>query len=315
MYERNLQQASVESPMVAQREFNAPQTPIEEMANLKETKEYIYVVGNVYAHFPNLSIEKEFQQACLLSNVDTLGMKGVNDDVALSQLNKSGTMTDTLYKALSKKENSYIAREMNWLFYNVDGNEVYTLQADSDQSLLQFVAALGVESSTRTNLADQDGIPTPKVIMRGQMMTNGRVVVSDLIPIRSTRVDTEPSLHKSSADMNNVLDEIRSLNANNGIRNEDRAINYVLYNNPKVFSESYNMLYGSESGSANPNGYRLGGVEVDTYWSGERLISKVIFNYQGINTGARRSWYTTVDVTGEYPFQVVEWKTFLPQYS
>ncbi|MCL1051829.1 hypothetical protein L2755_19690 [Shewanella abyssi] len=265
-----------------------------------ETHEYIYVVGRIDAHFPNLSIEKEFYQACLLTGVDVSSIKEVDDDVALARLNRDSSLNTLLYQGLGHKANEYVARDMNWMFCNVDGNEIYNLITDSDESLMQFVAALG--------LKDQH------VILQGQVMLDGRVLVSNLIPAESTPVDKSHIVHNENQQMKELVEEIRSLNANDGVRNEERALNYVLYNNKKVFKESYDLCYKATPSGPNPNGYQLVNVEVVTSWSGDRLVSKVIFNYQGINTSAKQSWYTTVDVTGEYPFILTKWKRFLPQY-
>ncbi|NAW59342.1 MULTISPECIES: hypothetical protein [unclassified Vibrio] len=264
-----------------------------------ETQEYIYVVGHVNAHFPNLSVEKEFYYACVLTGVDVSSIQGVDDDVALAKLNQDHDLNTLLFKGLSQPENEYVAREMNWLLSNVDNNEVYTLITDSDDSLRQFIASLGLD--------------TQPVILVGQMMQDGRVLVSNLIPCDSTAVNKQ-HLESQNNNMKELVEEIRSLNSNNGIRNEDRALNYTLYNNKKVFSESYNLCYNPNPSGPNPNGYQLVNVEVVTNWSGDRLVSKLIFNYQGINTGAKQSWYSTVDVTGEYPFTLTQWQRFLPQY-
>ncbi|MCC2522295.1 hypothetical protein [Vibrio coralliilyticus] len=273
-------------------------SPLEQI-NYPPTQEYIYVVGHVNAHFPNLSVEKEFYQACVLSQVDVSSIKSVDDDVALAKLNQDAELTPLLFKGLGLPENEYVAREMNWLLSNVDNDEVYTLITDSDDSMRQFVAALGLE--------------TQPVILIGQMMQDGRVLVSNLIPCNSTPVNKD-HLESQNTNMKELVEEIRSLNSNNGIRNEDRALNYTLYNNSKVFSESYNLCYNPNPSGPNPNGYQLVNLEVVTDWSGDRLVSKLIFNYQGINTGAKQSWYSTVDVTGEYPFTLTEWKRFLPRY-
>ncbi|MDN3611526.1 hypothetical protein ACFFUP_12965 [Vibrio ostreicida] len=264
------------------------------------TREYVYVVGDINAHFPNLSVEKEYYQACVLSGVDASRLKEVNDDVALARLNQEPTLNEILYQGLSQSQNSYVAREMNWLFCNVDNNELYTLITDSDDSLLQFVAALGLKDE--------------QVILQGEVQQDGRVLVSNLIPVNSTPVNKSQIANAENQHKKELVDEIRSLNANDGMRNDERALNYTLYNNQSVYKESFQLCYKANSGGPNPNGYQLVNVEIDTSWNGDRLVSKLIFNYQGINTGAKQSWYTTVDVTGEYPFLLTEWKRFLPRY-
>jgi hypothetical protein len=302
MLDFNQQSNQAHLPAIAQRArstLNESESLVEN-GRYAETHEYIYVVGQIGAQFPNLSIEKEFYQACLLTGVDVSSLKDVDDDVALTRLNQDSALNTLVYQGLSHKENEYVAREMDWLFLNVDNNEIYTMLTDSDDSLMQFIAALG--------LKDQ------QVIMQGQMMPDGRILVSNLIPVKSTPVNKSHIELIANQAMKELIEEIRSLNANDGARNPERALNYVLYNNKRVFEESYSLCYKANPAGPNPNGYQLVNVEVITSWSGERLVSKVIFNYQGINTGAKQSWYTTVDVTGEYPFMLVEWKRFLPQF-
>jgi hypothetical protein len=302
MTDLNQQSNQQQVPAIAQRALSTLSEPerLVENGHYAETHEYIYVVGHISGYFPNLSIEKEFYQACLLTGVDVSSLKDVDDDVALTRLNQDTSLHSLLYQGLSHKDNEYVAREMDWLFLNVDNNDIYTMITDSDDSLMQFIAALG--------LKDQ------QVIMQGQMMPDGRVLVSNLIPVKSTPVNKSHIDPNANQQLKELIEEIRSLNANDGARNADRALNYVLYNNKRVFEESYSLCYKANPAGPNPNGYQLVNVEVMTSWSGERLVSKVIFNYQGINTSAKQSWYTTVDVTGEYPFMLIEWKRFLPQF-
>ncbi|WP_370738780.1 hypothetical protein [Vibrio quintilis] len=40
-----------------------------------------------------------------------------------------------------------------------------------------------------------------------------------------------------------LVEEILSLNANDGNRNDERALNYVLYNNPQIYLQSYTLYY------------------------------------------------------------------------
>ncbi|WCN09889.1 hypothetical protein [Marinomonas mediterranea] len=263
-------------------------------------KEYVYVVGSVNAYFPNLGVEKEFYQACLLTGVDVSSLENINDEVSLARLNQSDSLSATLHQGFSKPENAYVAREMSWVFSNVDSNEVYRIFAESDESLMQLVAALGAKHES--------------IIMIGQLTGNGHVLLSNLIPIKSTPVRASLGAKSGDTEMLALAEEILSLNANNGLSNQERALNYLLYNNTKIYTESYDFCYKANASGPNPSGYQLVSVDLLLSWSGDRLVSKVVFNYQGINTGAKQSWYSTVDVTGEYPFMLTDWKRFLPQY-
>jgi len=277
------------------------QSNMESGNDYKDDKHYVYAVGTIQAYFPNLSIEKEFYQACLLSGVDVSLLDSVNDDVSLAQLNSNAALNGLLYKGLGKQENSYVAREMNWTFSNIDNNEIYTLVPISDEKLIQFVAALG--------RAD------PQMIMVGQWMDDGRILVSNLIPAKATQLtQMVESEKKNEPAFSELVDEILSLSTNDGFQPSERGLNYLLYNNTQIYTESYSLCYNVNQNGPNPSGYQLVNVEPFTYWSGKRLISKTVFHYQGINTGARQSWYSAVDVTGEYPFLLTKWKRFLPQH-
>ncbi|TBR41113.1 hypothetical protein CBF23_010935 [Marinomonas agarivorans] len=269
-------------------------------ADSEDDKYYVYVVGKMHVYFPDLSIEKEFYQACLLSGVDVSLLEGVNDEVSLAQLNSNASLSALLYKGLSKPENGYVAREMSWTFNNVDNNEIYALEPLSDDKLLQFVAALGA--------SDQE------IIMVGQWTENDRVLVSNLIPTKSSNLNKMIAAEKTNeSNFKDLVDEILSLNANDGFQPDERGLNYLLYNNKEIYNESFSLCYKANPNGPNPSGYQLVNVEPVTYWSGKRLIAKIIFHYQGINTGARQSWYSAADVTGEYPFLLTKWKRFLPQ--
>ena len=286
--------------------FIAQRTPFQSNmevggADYEEGKHYVYVVGNMHAYFPNLSIEKEFYQACLLSGVEVSLLENVNDEVSLAKLNSNASLNELLYKGLSKPENNYIAREMNWTFNNTDSNEIYALQPLSDDKLIQFIAALGV--------SDQ------QIIMVGEWTEGERTLVSNLIPTKSSNLTKMIDAEKNNeSDFTELVDEILSLNANDGFQSSERGLNYLLYNNKQIYTESFSLCYKANQNGPNPNGYQLVSVEPITYWSGKRLIAKIIFHYQGINTGARQSWYSAVDVTGEYPFLLTKWKRFLPQH-
>lgn len=271
-------------------------------AKEEQNKDYVYVVGTIHAYFPNLSIEKEFFQACVLSGVDVSLLEGVNDEVGLAQLNSNPALSSLLYKGLGKSQNSYLIREIQWVFNNIDSNEIYNLLPLSDDKLTQFVAALGVENQ--------------QVIMLGELMEEGGILVSNLIPTKSSPLTkTIASEQNNQKEFSEMTDEILSLNGNDGFQSFERGMNYLLYHNMKIYTESYSLCYKANPTGPNPSGYQLVSVEPFSYWSGKRLIAKVVFHYQGINTGAMQSWYSAVDVTGEYPFMLTEWQRFLPQRS
>ncbi|NQZ10092.1 MAG: hypothetical protein HRT35_23325 [Algicola sp.] len=277
-------------------------------ANWDKSPNYVYVIGNINAHFPTLSIEKAFYQALQVDKLGTGNFAQVNDDVTLTQQNHSTKLKPDLYKVLSKPQNINLAREMVWTLDNLDNNEVYTLLPLSNDLLCQFIAVLNPDYQSS------------QVIVVGNEITVGdnttpKVATSNLMLVSNQSV-SQTAAHEQQFNnerFNELVDELLSLNTNDGYGHKDRALNYVLYQNPIIYQKSYNLSFQTNSKGANPNGFQLVNVRVMTDFSGSRIVAKVIFDYQGINSGARQSWYAAVDVTGEYPFLLVDWKRYLPQ--
>ncbi|MFQ3220045.1 MAG: hypothetical protein ACI96W_002412 [Paraglaciecola sp.] len=267
-------------------------------ANIDSEYNFVYTVGTINVRFPTLSLEKEFNQASILSGNTVPSLDKVNDDVGLILLNHNNDLLELLFNGLSDPKNRYIARKMIWTLDNVDNNEVFTLLPTSNERLTQFIAALNPKCG--------------QVIVMGTLLDGDRVAVSNIVPTSLTALTQIIAQEKShGAPFVDLVDEIISMNANDGNRNAERALNYVLYNNPDIYLESYKLCYKSSQSGPNPSGYQLVNVSVLTSVSGNRLVAKVVFDYKGINTGASQSWYCAVDVTGEYPFLLVKWTRFL----
>ncbi|WP_394391708.1 hypothetical protein [Shewanella woodyi] len=258
----------------------------------------IYVVGSINALFSSLSMEQEFIQASITDG-ETVppALSQPLDQVALEQYNNQSQQSQWLYKGLSQPQNLYIAREMMWTLENTDSNQLYNLLPTSSECLLQLIIALSPE--------------TGQVIVVGNLTENNVVAVSKIVAVGATPLAKLSQKQTNANSFTDLIDELLSLNANNGGSDADRGLNYALYNNPSIYLKSYELCYQANASGPNPSGYQLVNVKVQTKPSGDRIIAKVIFDYQGINTGATQSWYCAVDVTGEYPFISVEWKQFL----
>lgn len=272
---------------------------------------YVYVIGHINAHFPNLSIEKEFQQAALLADQPITGLSTVSDEVALAQVNQLPDLDSQLYTLLSQPQYNYIARQMSWTLNNADNNQIYTLLPTSNQRLQQFIAAIAPQSDQQPQqvilvgsvLPDQGGT-LPKVLVSNTTPANTSTLIN---VVANGQLTSQTQLN----DLTALTLEILSLSANDGETDSDRALNYALYQHPLIYKMSYELGYSVSSTSPNPSGYQLLNVRVLLQNSGNRSVASIIFDYGGINTGARQSWYCTVDVTGEYPFLLTPWARYL----
>ena len=287
---------------------------------LPQQNQYIYVLGYIETAFPSLSVENEFQQCLQLEQHASIQwLAPVSDQISCNQLNHNPALNSDLYKVLSQPQNIHLARNLNWSLSNSDKQNIYTLTPSSPEQLKQFIAAIAPQT-TNTQQQNSNNQDPSKVILIGRANHNNsptpNVTVSNIIPVSSSALQSKIT-HSQSITNNQYLvemiEEILSLTANDGYNDGERALNYSLYNNMQLYANSYNFYYNSNSQGPNASGYQIVDVQIQTAYSGERIISKVIFHYQGINTGAIQSWYCSVDVTGEFPFFVHQWRRYLPR--
>lgn len=266
---------------------------------------FVYAVGVINAQFPTLNLEKELYQNSLMGNQETQlpMLENVNDDIALQRLNRNKQLNQELFKGLSLGKNRYIARSMKWVLDNRYIEQLYTLLIPTDELLTQCITALDRTINGETG----------QVVIIGEMHSPNTVLVSAIIPVMVLPFGEVLHGVKANNDQfQNLVTEITSLNISRGNSDAARALNYVLYNNPAIYQQSFHLYYQSNQDGPNPNGYQLINVDVNVSNSGDRVAADVIFVYQGINTGATQFWRSRVDVTGEYPFSVSNWEQYLP---
>ena len=264
--------------------------------------DYVYCVGNINAKFPTLNLEKELNQNSIMSSNRLSMLENVNDDIALARLNRNTQLYQQLFKGLSQPQNNYIARDMNWVLDNRFNEQQYQLIVHNDELLKQCISALG------RNEASTGG----QVVVIGTTSGVDELHVSAIMP---TTVMPFGQLLQGEQSSNShfikLVDELTGLDCSAGSSDASRAINFLLYNNLDIYNRSYSLYYSSSSDGPNPSGYQLLSVDTDTMNSGDRIVTDVVFKYQGINTGALQHWYCRVDVTGEYPFLVSSWQPYL----
>jgi len=279
-------------------------------------QQYIYTVGRPQASFPSLSVEKEFFQAIPVADVGSSGKEfDISDEVSLKQLNLDENLQANLYGVLSRPENFYIAREMCWHLVNTEGNESYTIIPTSNKRLNDLVTAIKPADNNQPGQYIAIGHFKSGVVNSDCLDGGARVIMLDhLLPVSSAGIVAAVTKLDSSINNGNLqpmVDEILSLNGNEGITEHDRALNYVLYNNYVIYQKAYQHMYDTNSKGPNPSGYQLVNVRSQWVGSSNRKVVRVIFEFAGIDSGATQSWYSTVDVTGEFPFLLTDYARYL----
>ncbi|WP_299494685.1 hypothetical protein [uncultured Shewanella sp.] len=271
---------------------------------------YLYINGYIKADFPTKGLQKEFERCC-----HCISDEGEKRQFLPVQ-SKSGTETiqdgfnQQLYDLVSKAEYHYIARLMTWRFTNSYGHDIYNLTPTESQ-LPTMIEAIKPKKNK---------LAKPMVLVGySQTNLNGDLPVVDVR--RLTKVSPSSIIKSIKATLPNIdvdklkliVAEILSLSTNSGDNDQDRALNYILYQNLAIYSRSYELLYGESSGGqASPNA-RLMNIQVVPLQSGDRHVIKVIFEYQS-SQGGTQYWYSAVDVTDEYPFLLESFERFLPRY-
>jgi len=269
----------------------------------------VYVSGQVKADFPNIGLRREFER-CLLSITNggnNSQYLATDTGTPLRKRKDLNELKKSLYTLFSKPQFTYVARDMSWTLMDAYGNDIYHLDS-SETQLNELVKA--IEPTDRN-------VPQAVTILGETTLRSENNIPS--ITIRKVETVTPSSIINTinsqipGMDDNNLkktVAEILTLGENEGYTNEDRALNYCLDHNMKIYIGAYEVLNNSNSSTSSPTA-QLSNIYVALQVSGSRRVAKVIFTFQNIEGGGTQSWYSAVDVTDEYPFLLVGFKRFL----
>jgi hypothetical protein len=246
---------------------------------------YVYAIGKIEPRFPRLSVEKEFAQVA--GRTETAGL----------------TDRETLYKVLSQAQNSYLLKQLCWVF-SIEGLETYLLHVRDSADLDLLLDAI----RPTPHQSDVDVI----VGLRGPIapagMCNGLMLpVIILSQVYSFNVESlikaiprpkEIEEKKFAKTAEEVFMRIMQMADNAGATDEHRALNYLTLR--------YNTIYVKATECHN-NSCTLTGIDVRTSrLSGTRNILDVIFSYTNRQTDVIEKYFVRVDVTEEFPFLVTK---------
>lgn len=246
---------------------------------------FVYAIGRVEAHFPNLAAEKEFAQAT--GRADTAGK----------------TNQQTFHAVLSKRENRYLIRQLCWVL-SIQGLETYLLVPRDPADLDLLVEA--IRSAPSLNDIDvvigMRGPIAPPTMCNGLMVP---IVVFDQIYSfdRGTLIKAIPKPDKTTAAQfgpaaEELFNRIMQLTDNAGATDEHRALNYLAMRYPAIYAKA---------AEENALDCALTAVEVrPSPLRSTRNVVDVIFSYTNRNTDFTEKFNVRVDVTEEFPFLVTK---------
>jgi PatG Domain len=252
---------------------------------------YIYVLGEIKAIFPRISVEKEFAQAT--GRAETTGL----------------TDRQAVQKVLSQRQNRYLARQLCWVL-SVEGLETYILvprdPADMDlliESLRATPSPMDLDCviGIRGPIAPPDmcnGLMLP-IVMFDQIYSFDRDYLIKAIPRpeKASAKDFAPAAEQ-------LFDRIMQMADNAGATDQDRALNYLALR--------YQAIYASIADAFARNASLTGVDVLPSGLSATRNVVDVVFTYTNRNTDVDEKFFVRVDVTDEFPFLVTK---LSPYYS
>lgn len=259
---------------------------------------HVYAIGQLQASFPSKDVEKEYQQ--LLTPEDQ----------------SAATEAQRLYNVLSRPANVFLAREMAWVF-SIQNVATYLLEPRSPVELQAMIDAIKPDDPTQSEYDVIIGEQAPLVPMGGEgslpvvrlnrlyHFTARAFVESVPLPSSISQLQNGPTKDQAVASFRalvlNIFEDMLQLADNTGDADEHRAVNYVSLNYPDIYA-----IRWSQGSAATGDTLAFRGVEVrHSPLGGGRRIMDVIFNYTNA-AGVMSRFYTTVDVTGQFPFLVTK---------
>lgn len=259
---------------------------------------HVYAIGQLQATFPSKDVEKEFQQ--LLTPEDQ----------------SAATEAQRLYNVLSRPGNVFLAREMAWVF-SIQNVATYLLEPRSSVELQAMIDAIKPDDPTQTEydviigeqapLLPQGGEGALPVVRLNRLyhFTARDFVGSVPLPSSFSQLQNGPARDQAAASFRalvlNIFEDMLQLADNTGDADEHRAVNYVSLNYPDIYA-----LKWSSGAAASGEALSFRGVDVrPSPLGGGRRIMDVIFNYTN-PAGVMTRFYTSVDVTGQFPFLVTK---------
>jgi PatG Domain len=248
---------------------------------------FVYVIGRIQPHFPNLSVKKECYQST-----------GLKETV-------NQTDYELIRAALSQKQNRYLLRKICWVLL-VEGIETYIVRP-SDPIGFDILA-----ESLRTtyNGIDRDvvigtrGPTAPPEICNGlvvPIVTFEQIHSLDIATlIKGVRKNKKGKYKKgyNYTSPEQPLYTFMQIADNAGTADEHRCLNYLLDKYPRYYERTLEM---------DGKGYSLTKVEVrPSRLSGAHKILDCIFSYTNRKTSITERWFCRADITEMFPFIVSE---------
>jgi phage tail protein X len=266
------------------------------------TAQLIYAFGDIRCVLPSQSVEREFYNVAVTEEAD-----------------KYKPFDEIAYKYLSRTENLYIARDMNWVFSIRGSIDLYILDIHTDRDLSVLIETIAPHPTT----IDYDIIICHKTSQKRSETTTGEmlpvIVYQQIYNITFDQyvqaiVAANPGCTTQQAGQ--LFSAALQLTNNTGDEDKYRALNFLVLRYMKFYQEMYRLKFlgvDVPPGATTTTkeyydlvGVTTNGVEV----FGKKKIMEMIFTFQGQSSSSSLMYSCSVDVSREFPFIVVQWSRY-----
>ncbi|WP_421846558.1 hypothetical protein [Marinomonas sp.] len=295
----------------------------------------VYALGRISAKWPNKSIEQEFRCSYDVINkydkdIKDPNMNSYRDGRAPFWVNSEQTLNcctpstnsiknegkawkeeeerNIINTVLSSRYFRYLARELDWKLQDLYHNDMYRL-IPSEYNMQLLINALA-----KSKPSEKDEALTVNSLVVGQLVPTlgheNTIKISRFHQVDAQEIANNASYldcFDSQNDLINVIHAYLVLAKNNGLADEERALNYIL-----CYGYSfYQKMYKQRSQTSSYQAIRLVNIDARVDYVGERTLVCVIFNFQDSKTNATEAWSSTVDVTETFPFMVAQFEPYI----
>jgi hypothetical protein len=254
-----------------------------------ERPSFVYALGQIETRYPSLSIEKEFAQA--MGGTDQAGL----------------TDRQTVKRAISERQNRYLARSLCWVF-TIERLETYILlpRDPADMDLLMDAYReeprrddLDVIVGVQRAIASPEicnGLTLPIVVF-DQLYSFDRDSLIESIPKPDSVAEKDLTKFRSTAGV--LFDELAQIADNAGATDEHRALNYLIVRYPRLYAAVAEQFQRN---------FSFTGVEVlpSPLSDDVRSIVDVVFSFRHRESDVVEKQYVRVDASDEFPFLVTK---------
>ena len=254
-----------------------------------QTNPFVYAIGRLEPRFPTVGVEKELAQ--LIGKAGTANL----------------TDREAIHSILSRPDAFYLARQLCWIL-SIESTDAYVIVPRDSEDIRILLGALR---------------PTPRVgdidvvvgwlgpLSDGRICNGIRLPTANLGQLYSFDVaqlakhmskPKDCSAEAFASTVEEVFQRAGQVTDNMGIRDEHRAVNYLVTRDE--------LLYGEVAKQYAKNSSLVAVRANVSPLSGSRKVIEVVLEFRDRETDVTEKRFANVDISDVFPFRMSKWSPY-----